>query len=135
MNFSEEVRNARCDAIAPAIGVGNPILRIRTGPVPPSAESPDAGTVLAVMTLPDNWLADASDGSVAKSGLWQVIAAEATGTPGHFRIYDSAGSFCHIQGTVGTNPPGGYDMIVSTATITVGQTVTVAGFTIMDGNA
>lgn len=134
MNFSREVRNARCDAIAAAIGP-SPILRIRTGPPPADCLAADQGVSLARLVLPVNWMAPASNGSVERLGLWQIIAADETGTPGHFRIYDSAGVSCEMQGTIGVDPMGGFDMVVSAATITAGKTITVVSFTITDGNA
>lgn len=134
MQFSAHVRNARNDAIETAIGA-SAILLIRTGNAPVNCAAADSGIVLASITLPVVWAAPSDGGVKLKSGLWQTITALETGTPGHFRIYDSAGIDCHMQGSVGSNPLGGFDMTISTATITVGQTVTVTGFAITDGNA
>jgi hypothetical protein len=99
LQLSVAVRNARLDAIETAIGT-SPIMRIRTGSVPASCAAADAGTVLASLTLPSDWMAAASSGSKSLSGTWQDLLADASGTAAHFRIYDSGGSTCHLQGTV-----------------------------------
>ncbi len=135
LQFSVTVRNARLDAIESTIGT-NPILEIRSGAVPATCATADAGTLLASMTLPSDWAAAASSGSKAKSGTWSDTSANATGDAGHFRIKDSGGSTCHLQGTV-TASGGGGDMTLDSASahIESGQVVTIATFTISDANA
>jgi hypothetical protein len=131
LQFSVEVRNARLDAIETAIGA-SPILRLRTGTVPASTATGDAGTVLAEMTLPADWMAAASGGSKLKAGTWNDPAANAAGIAGHFRIYTSGGT-CYAQGTV-TITGGGGDMEVDNTNVAVGQDITVTTFTINDPN-
>lgn len=131
VQLSTTVRNARLDAIETAVGA-SAIMRIRTGSVPANCGTADSGTVLATLNLPSDWLAAASGGSKAISGTWQDASADATGTAAHFRIYDSGGSTCHIQGTVGTSAS---DLIVDSTSFTAGQQFTVTAFTLTDGNA
>ena len=131
IQLSTSVRNARLDQIETTISTA-PILRIRTGSPPANCGTADSGSVLAEITLPSDWAAAASGGSKAKSGTWSDSSADGTGTAGHFRIYDSGGSTCHIQGTVGTS---GTDMIVDSTSFTAGQTFTINTFTLTDGNA
>jgi hypothetical protein len=100
--LSTSVRNARLDTVESTIGVSAQ-LKVRTGTPPANCAAADTGTVLASMTLPADWMAAAAAGSKALSGTWQDASADATGTAGHFRIYDSAGTTCHVQGTAGTN--------------------------------
>jgi len=126
--FSDSVRNAALDSVETTISTA-PILYIRSGTVPANCAAADSGTVLATMTLPSDWMAAASGGSKAKSGTWQDASADATGTAGHFRIKDSTGTTCHIQGTV-TATGGGGDMTLDNTSITTGQTVTINTFTI-----
>ncbi|NBW12389.1 MAG: hypothetical protein EBR82_30590 [Caulobacteraceae bacterium] len=133
IQLSTSVRNARLDSIETTIGT-SAILRVRTGSAPANCGTADSGTVLATLNLPSDWLAAASSGSKALSGTWQDLSADNSGTVGHFRIYDSGGTTCHIQGTV-TVTGGGGDMTFDTATFTAGQQVTVTGFTLTDGNA
>lgn len=123
-------RNARLDALETEIGTA-PILKIRTGSAPADCATADSGSVLVSITLPSDWLAAASGGTKAKSGTWSATAS-GTGTAGHFRIYDSGGSTCHFQGTVGA---GSGDLSLNTTSITSGQTVTISAFTLTCANA
>jgi len=100
--FSVSVRNAQLDAFESTIGT-SAIMRIRTGAAPATCATADSGTVVATLNLPSDWMAAASAGSKALSGTWQDASADATGIAGHFRIYDSGGTVCHDQGTVGTS--------------------------------
>jgi len=131
VQLSVAVRNARLDAIETTIGA-TAVLKIRSGSVPADCATADAGTVLATLTLPADWMAAASSGSKAKSGTWQDTSADATGTAAHFRIYDSGGTVCGLQGTVGV---GTGDLQVDSTSFTSGQSFTVTGFTITDANA
>lgn len=124
-------RNSRLDAIETEIGT-SPILKVRTGAQPADCATADAGTVLATMTLPSDWMAAASAGAKALLGTWQDTSADATGTAGHFRIYDSGGAVCHIQGSCGQ---GSGDLSFDNSAIVAGQTVNVTAFTLTDGNA
>ena len=131
--FSTAARNAWLDAIETAIGTA-PILRIRSGAAPANCATADSGTVLASITLPPDWLASASGGSKSLSGAWQDPVADAAGTAGHFRIYDSTGTVCHIQGTI-TATGGGGDMQLGTVTVSVGLVIDVTNFTLTAGGA
>lgn len=133
VQFSVPVRNARLDAIETAVGA-SAVLRIRSGAVPANVAAADAGTVLATLNLPSNWMEAASSGSKALSGTWSDTSADATGTAAHFRVYASDGTTAHIQGTV-TATGGGGDMTLDSVSITAGQTVTITSFTLTDGNA
>lgn len=127
------VRNARLDTIESTMGT-SAILKIRTGAQPAACATADSGTVLATLNLPSDWMAAASAGAKALSGTWQDASADATGTAAHFRVYDSGGSTCHIQGSV-TATGGGGDMTVDSTSFTAGQSFTVTAFTLTDGNA
>lgn len=133
IQLSEGVRNARLNAIETTISTA-PILRIRSGAVPANCAAADSGTVLATLTLPSDWMADAASGSKAKSGTWQDASADDTGTAAHFRIYDSGDVACHLQGTV-TVTGGGGDMEVDNTSFAAGQSFTISTFTLTDGNA
>ncbi len=133
IQLSTAVRNARLDTVESTIGA-TAILRIRTGAAPANCAATDTGTVLAELTLPSDWMAAASGGSKAKSGTWQDTSANAAGTAEHFRIYDSGGTVCGLQGTV-TITGGGGDLTLDNTSIGVGQNVTITGFTLTDGNA
>lgn len=125
LQFSTSYRNTILDNFEVTVGT-SAIMKIRSGSPPSDCSQADAGTVLATLSLPSDWMAAASSGSKAKSGTWQDASADASGTIGHFRIYDSTATTCHMQGTAG---PAG-DLVTDASTTTAGQTVTVNTFTI-----
>ena len=131
--FSTTARNAALDAIETAIGT-SAVLKIRSGSVPADCGTADAGTVLATLSLPSDWLAAASGGSKSKSGTWEDASADATGTAGHFRIYASDGTTVHMQGTI-TATGGGGDMTLDNTSIASAQQVTITSFTLSAGGA
>jgi hypothetical protein len=125
------VRNARLDAIETAIGA-SPTLEIRTGAQPANCAAADSGTLLASMTLPSNWMNDASGGTKTLTGTWEDLNADAGGTAGHFRI--KQGATCHWQGSV-TATGGGGQLELSSTSISAAQAVTITAFTLTDANA
>lgn len=133
LQLSVSARNARLDALEVAIGT-SAILEIRTGAPPANCAAADSGTLLASMTLPSDWMAAASSGTKALLGTWQDASANASGTAAHFRIKDSGGSNCHVQGTV-TATGGGGDIEVQNTAFSAGQQITITAFTLTDGNA
>jgi hypothetical protein len=133
VQLSVAVGNARLDAIETTIGT-SAIMKIRSGAAPADCATADSGTVLATLNLPSDWLANAASRSKAKSGTWQDASADATGTAAHFRVYDSGGTVCGIQGTV-TATGGGGDMTVDNTSFAAAQSFTVTSFTLTDGNA
>ena len=112
----------------------SPKLRVCSGSMPATVATAQSGTQLAELTLPSDWMAAASSGSKALSGTWQDASANATGTAGHFRLYDSGGTTCHAQGTV-TATGGGGDLTLDNTSIASGQSVTITSFTMTAGNA
>lgn len=133
IQLSVAVRNARQDTMESTIGTA-PKLQIRTGAQPANCAAADSGTLLAEMALPSDWLTAASAGAKSINGTWQDPAADAAGTAAHFRIKDTAGTNCHMQGSV-TATGGGGDMTMDNVVLAVGQQVTVTAFTTTDGNA
>lgn len=133
LQYSVSVRNARLDVVESTIGT-TPIMEIRTGAPPANCAAADSGSVLATLNLPSDWMAAAGSGTKAKSGTWQDTSADATGTAAHFRIKDSGGTTCHMQGTV-TATGGGGDLTVDNVSFATGQSFTITGFTLTAGNA
>ena len=129
---SVAVANARLDAIETTVGT-SPKLRLYSGAMPANCAAARTGTLLCEMTLPSDWLAAASAGAKAKSGTWTGTGA-AAGSAGYWAIMDSAGTTCHMQGTV-TATGGGGDMTLDNIVIAAAQVVTVSTFTLTDGNA
>lgn len=128
--LSDPIKNARLDVIESGIGVSG-ILRILTGSVPLSTDIVDTGIVLATIQLPGDWMLPASGGMKALNGSWTDSSADNTGTASYFRLYDSTGSVCGMQGTVGTFDA---DMIVLTTSFVATQPFTITEFTMVDGN-
>lgn len=133
IQLSITVRNARLDAIETAIGT-SAVLKFRSGSVPATCATADSGTVLATLNLPSDWLAAAASGAKAKTGTWSDTIGDSAGTIGHWRIYASNGTTCHLQGSVSTTGGGG-DITLNTLTAYNGGLVTVTGFTLTDANA
>lgn len=132
LQLSIAVRNARLDAIETTAGTSAK-LRILSGAAPADCATAQSGTLLCEIALPADYLSNASAGSKAKTGTWSGTGA-ASGTAAHFRIVDSAGTTCHMQGTV-TATGGGGDMTLDNTSIASSQAVTVSTFTLTDANA
>ena len=130
--YSVTVRNAKLDAVETAIGTAA-VLKIFSGAEPANCAAADPSGTLISISLPSDWLANASSGSKALAGTWSGTAS-GSGTAASFRIYDSGVTACHIQGSV-TATGGGGDLTLDNASISNGQTVTVTTFTITAGNA
>jgi hypothetical protein len=133
IKLSIAVRNARLDAFEAAIGAGA-VLKIRSGAAPANITDADSGDVLATLALPSDWMGAAALGAKAMAGTWADTSADMAGTAAHFRIYASDGTTQHVQGTITATGAGG-DMTLDNTSITAGQTVTITGFTLTDGNA
>lgn len=130
IQYSVAVNNARLDAIETTIGT-SPRLRIFSGTKPANCAAADSGTLLCEITLPSDWMNNASNGSKTLLGTWTGTAvAGSNTTPTHFRIWNSSGTICHMQGDCGI---GSGDLQVN-GTITSGQTVTITSFTINAAN-
>jgi hypothetical protein len=130
--LSITVRNAKLDVVETTIGVSSRLM-IRTGAQPADCATASSGTVLADVTNPSDWMSAASAGVKSKLGTWS-IAASGTGTAGHYRIYDSTGTTCHVQGSV-TLTGGGGDMTVDNTSIASGQAVVVTAYSWTEANA
>jgi hypothetical protein len=98
--YSQAVVNNGLDSRETTIGTA-PKLYFFTGAAPANCAAADSGTLLNTggTALPSDWLAAASAGSKAKAGAWTGTFTGA-GTVGHFRIKDTAGTTCHLQGSV-----------------------------------
>lgn len=133
VQYSAAVRNAQLDQFETTAGV-SAHLHIRTGAAPVDCATAASGTLLCDMSLPSDWMNNASAGSKTKLGAWSGVGGATPGTAAHFRIVDSAGTTCHMQGTV-TATGGGGDMTLDNVSIATAQVVTVSTFTISRGNA
>jgi hypothetical protein len=132
LQYSQSVLNGKLDNIQTTISTA-PLLKFYTGAEPASCATAASGTVLASQALPSSWMASAAAGAKAKAGTWAGTFS-AAGTVGYFRIYDSAGTTCHMQGSV-TITGGGGDMTMDNNVAASAQAFTVNSFTITSANA
>lgn len=132
LQYSVNLRNAKLDTVESHTGT-SPILTLRTGAAPSACGDANSGTVVATLTLPSDWMAAASSGSKAKSGTWQDASADASGNIAHFRIHNSGGTECVMQGTC-SNTGGGGDMTLDNTNVNSGQSITISTFTLTAGN-
>jgi hypothetical protein len=131
VQFSVTSRNAQLDAIETEAGTAA-VLKIRSGARPATCATADAGTVLASMTLPSDWMGAAAAGAKALAGTWQDLLADATGTAGHWRLYKSDGTTCCAQGDCSL-PVGGGSLELINTSIAINQPVSVTAFTLTAG--
>lgn len=126
LGMSNALANARLDAIETTIGT-SPILRIYGGSVPADcAASIGAATLLFEVTLPSDWL-EAALGGTKAARYWPIAVASASGTASFFRIFESTGTTCHVQGTCSTIGGGG-TLILDSTTITSGRGLGIVDF-------
>lgn len=133
IQFSVAVRNARLDAIETTVGTA-PKLQIRSGAPPADCAAADTGTLLAEITLPSDWMANASNGSKSIAGGPWAFTGSAAGTAGHYRLKNNAGTVTHEQGTI-TATGGGGDLTLDNTNIATGQGGNINSWTKTDGNA
>lgn len=124
IQFSTSVRNAMLDAIETTTSTSAK-LRLLTGSAPANCAAAETGTLLIEFALASDWWAAASSGAKVLNNLPLSGSASASGSFGYFRITNTAGSTCHVQGTCGTSG----DLTTDSASVTSGQTVNVTGFT------
>ncbi|MFI7125980.1 hypothetical protein ACIBQ1_09820 [Nonomuraea sp. NPDC050153] len=123
-------RNAACDAIVDKIDVGstNPQgrLRIYSGSQPASANDAASGTLLAEVNLANPAFSAASTGVATLLGTPLSTTGVAAGTAGWFRIIDRNEATV-VDGSAGTS---GTELILNTATISIGVSVQITSGTV-----
>lgn len=125
--FSTALRNALADLYESFIG-SSVDLELRSGPPPANCAAADSGTLLAVGTLPADWLTAALNGAKALKGTWTITGQAGAGTgvvAAHYRL--KVGSTCHDQGTV-TVTGGGGDLTLNNPNIANGQVTTITSW-------
>lgn len=127
VRMADAVKNAMLDAYESNIGT-SPVLRMYTGSVHATFGTAPAGTLLAELTLPSDWMAAASAGSKAKSGTWQDASANASGTIGCYTLSTSGGTIIEDGSVTATG--GGGDIEVDNTSAVAGQAVTITGWTL-----
>lgn len=136
LQYSTTLRNNQLDQVEVTAGA-SARLRIYTGAQPANCAAAASGTLLIDMTLPADWMAAASGGVKSLQGLWTATGEAGAGAganAGHFRIWDSGVTTCHLQGDV-THTSGAGILKLDNINIAASQHVTVASFDLTGGNA
>lgn len=128
--YATATRNSMLDVISTKIdaGAGAGYLEVRSGSQPANANTAASGTLLVTITLKDPSVASGASSGVLTldvSGTAPSGTAGATGTAGWGRVYDSNGNAV-VDGSVGTS---GTDFIISSTSITSGQSVSLTATT------
>jgi hypothetical protein len=131
LQLSVGYRNALLDQFETTLGTAAK-LQIWTGTQPADCATTDSGTKLVEMSLPSDFMNNASAGTKTLLGSWTGTGL-AAGTAGYFRIKPTAvtGTNAVAQGTVGTS---GTDMTIDNTSIAVNQNVTVNTFSLTAPN-
>ena len=124
--YSVAARNAQLDALTTAVGHAGK-LRIYDGTRPATGGA--ATTLLAEFTLGSPFAAAAAAAALSPT-LPSNTTGLAAGTATWFRVVTS-GNTQVVDGSAGTS---GTDLILNTATISIGLTCAVTAFTITRGN-
>jgi hypothetical protein len=131
--YSVTLRNNQLAQILATMATAGATLKIFSGSEPANCAAGDPTGLLATIALPTNFMSTPSSGAVTMNGSWSV-AAVGTGNAASFRMYDSGGVTCHVQGSAGIGGSGA-DLILNNASIAPGQTVSVTTFTVNAGNS
>lgn len=131
IQYSVAVRNAKLEAIESTIGVSAQ-LKLFSGTLGANCAAADPAGLLVTVTLPVDWMSNAAVGVKTKLGSWAAVAS-ASGTAACFRLYDSTGVVCGMQGNVTGTGLGG-DLTLDNTIIVIGQNVTIGTFSITAGN-
>jgi hypothetical protein len=124
--YSTAVRNAKLDQIQTTVGI-SPVLKIFSGVEPANCATADPVGLLCTITLPVTWMNPASGGVKTLTGTWQGTITT-SGTAASWRIYDSTGVICHIQGNT-------TDMTFSSTVFLLGVSVSVTTFQLTAANS
>jgi hypothetical protein len=128
IQLDDTTRNDMMDAVLANIdaGVSPGYIEIRSGTRPANVNTAATGTVLATLTLTDPAGTVTGDTLTFDADPDISAVAAATGTASWARVYDSAAN-ARVDGDVGTT---GTDFIITSTSITSGQTVTLTAGTL-----
>lgn len=129
VGMATNLRNARLDAITTFAG-GSCKLRIYDGSRPATGGS--ATTLLAELTCNATFAGAAAAGVLTLNAITSDTSADATGTATWGRITKSDGTTHVLDCSVGTS---GTDVVLNTASIVSGATVSVTAATITEANS
>lgn len=127
------VRNAACDAVVDRLDANTPpaVIRIRTGSPPTNVSDASSGTLLGTCTFSNPAFGAASTGVATANSITSDTNADASGTAGHFRVYQGASgdTSAEWQGTAGVSGDSP-DLVFDNATIVAGGTIAISSMTV-----
>lgn len=129
--LAQATAKVMCDAAVDQVdaGSGAGYVEIRTGSQPATANTAASGTLLGTLTMSDPAFGAATTASPAvatASAITSDTTADASGTAGWFRIYDSADTACWDGNITATG--GGGDMEMDTVSVVAGGTIAISSF-------
>jgi hypothetical protein len=131
--IATSVAQAACDAIVDSAdaGAGAGYVEIRTGAPPATVATAASGTLLGTLTLGDPAFGAATNASPAvatANAITGDASADATGTAGWFRVFDSTGA-AKWQGDISTVAAATGDMRLDSTSIVAGGTISISSWT------
>jgi hypothetical protein len=125
--LSTAARNASTDGVVDLIDSGGAgTIRIRTSTQPTNVGDADTGTLLGTLTFSATAFGASATGTATASAITSDTNADASGTAGHFRIYNGSAAI-HSDGTCGQ---GSGDLSFDNAVIVAGGTIAISSFTV-----
>lgn len=125
MRIVEAVRNLMLTEIKTAVeaGSGNATIELRTGAQPATADTAASGVLLATFTCEDPAFAAPSAGVMDFDAAPDIsTTAVAGGIAGYCRVKDATGATVYDGAVAATGSP---EFLITSTTITNGQTVTI----------
>lgn len=131
--ISTAAAKAACDAVVDLLdgGPAAGYIEIRTGSQPATVATAASGTLLGTLTLSDPAFGNATTASpsvATASAITSDASADATGTAGWFRAYDSTGAAI-IDGSI-TATGGGGDLTLDSVSVVAGGTLNITAWTV-----
>lgn len=125
---------AACDALVDQLDLGAAAgyIEIREGAQPATVGTAATGVLLGTLGLSDPAFGPATNASPAvatANAISDDTSADASGTAGWFRAYDSTG-VAVIDGNITTTTDGTGDMLLDDTAIVAGGTISVTSWTV-----
>jgi hypothetical protein len=122
-SYRDDITNLVVDHIDDGASAG--YIQVRTGARPANCEAANSGTLLGTLTFSDPAFGNSSSGQATANAITSDTNADATGTAGHFRVFDS-NNVCIFQGDCGQ---GTGTMNFDNTSIVAGGTIAISSFT------
>lgn len=124
--ISTAARNAAIAPVGALLNGGT--IEIRTGSQPATPGTAATGTVLGTLTLAATAFGSPSTGVITAAAITGDSSADASGTAGWFRAYDSSTNAV-IDGSI-TATGGGGDMTLDNVAVVAGGTINMTSWTL-----